>query len=365
MALLGKGYFIWRLANTEGGNATTIANLAQQCEYTHLLIKIADGANSYNIVNNVDLVPPLVNALHARGIQAWGWHYIYGDFPLDEANKAIQRIQATGVDGYVMDVEVEYKEPGKAAAADIFLDRLRSVLPNIPVAFCSYRYPTLHPEIPYTVFLERSNYNMPQVYWEANHNPADQLARSVSEYQAITPFRPIVPVGSAYLTSTWAATAADVIAFMNAARNLNLSAANFWEWAHTRQNLPAVWSAICDYDWPTTPPPPDIVQQYITALNTRNPDQVTALYTPSGVHVTAARTIFGTAALRSWYQTFFNTLLPNAVFTLASFSGSGSSRTFNWTATSSAGRVNNGRDTFGLVGGKISYHYTSFSVTRA
>src|SRR4030042_3958358 len=146
MTLTGKGYFIWRVANCEGGDINAIANRAQQCGYTHVLIKIADGIYSYNIVNNVELVTPLVNALHARGIQAWGWHYLYGDDPLGEANKAIQRIQTTGVDGYVMDVETEYKEPGKAAAADTFLDRLRTVLPTFPVALCSYRYHDYHQE---------------------------------------------------------------------------------------------------------------------------------------------------------------------------------------------------------------------------
>jgi hypothetical protein len=365
MSLIGKGFFIWQIPNCENGDVAAIATLAQQANFSHVLIKVADGAYSYNVTSNgTDLVPPLVQALRARGIQAWGWHYIYGDAPLDEANKAIQRIQQTQVEGYVLDVEGEFKQPGKDQAARQFLDRFRAVYPSFPLALCSYRFPSLHPQIPWQIFLERCDYNMPQVYWLFAHNPGEQLRRSVSEFQGITPFRPIVPVGSAYVAGNWAPTPSDMVEFLQTAQSLNLSAANFWEWANCRANLPEVWNTIRDYAWSTPPQPPDITQQYIAALNTRDPNQVVGLYTASAVHVTAARTIQGVDKIRSWYQTLFTSILPNATFNLTNFSGSGSSRHFTWTATSSAGKVLNGNDTFGLINGKIAYHYSFFSVTK-
>lgn len=368
MSLEGKGFFIWQINNTESGNVNNIANLAAQAKYSHVLIKIADGAYSYNLNSSgVDLVPPLVQALHSKGIKAWGWHYVYGDGPNDEANKAIQRIRQTGVDGYVIDAEGEYKDPGKDQAANTFMSRLRSSFPSFPIALTSYRYPSLHPQIPWEEFLSRCDYNMPQVYWISAHNPADQLARSVNEFQAMSPFRPIIPVGAAFRSGSWSPTTGDITQFFQTARSLNLSAANFWEWAHCRMYLPSIWNTIRDYQWatqpPPPPPPPDITVQFINALNAHNPAQVAGLYTPTAVHVTSARTIQGTIAIQSWYQTLLTQLLPNGVFTLVSSSGSGSSRHINWTATSSAGNVNNGSDTFGLVSDKIAYHFCSFTVT--
>jgi hypothetical protein len=103
--------------------------------------------------------------------------------------------------------------------------------------------------------------------------------------------------------------------------------------------------------------------QYINALNSHSSAQAAGLYISTAVHVTSARTVQGTVAIQNWYQTFFNQLLPNATFTLVSSSGSGSSRHLTWTATSSAGNVNNGSDTFGLVGGQIAYHFCSYTVT--
>ncbi len=363
MTLEGKGFFIWKIRDCENGNITAIANLAQQAGFSHVLIKVADGNYSYNIApDQKDLVPPLTYELHRRNILSWGWHYIYGDDPLGEANKAIQRIQQANLKGYAIDVEGEYKQPGKKQAAVIFMNRLRSVYPSLPVALCSYRFPSYHP-IPWKEFLERCDYNMPQVYWEHAHNPTDQLTRSVTEFRSLVPYRPIIPVGSAYKTGNWAATPEDVVAFMGTAKSLNLSAVNFWEWSNCRKYITETWEAIRDYTWSETPPALDIAQQYILALNSIDIEKILKLYTTTAVHVSAARTVHGTAALRAWYQSLLNQTLPKAVFNLTSFTGSGNSRHLAWTATSQSGIVLNGNDTFGLINGKIAYHYTSFNIT--
>jgi hypothetical protein len=365
VALTGKGYFIWRIPSCENGDVNAIANLAQQAHFSHVLIKVADGAYSYNIdLNGVDLVPSLVQALKARGIQAWGWHYLYGNYPTNEADKAIQRITQLGLQGYALDVEAEYKQAGKAESATKFMDRLRKSLPHLPIALCSYRYPMYHPQIPWAIFLEQCDYNMPQVYWEQAHNPADQLRRCVSEFQSIIPYRPIIPVGSAYIRGSWSPTASELQGFLQTAQSLNLTAASFWEWANTRKNLPDGWTTISDYPWSNTPPPPEISLQLINALNTHDPNRVTNLYAPNAVHVTAARTIQGIPAIRTWYQSLLTQLLPNAAFTQTSFSGTGPSRTSAWTAVSNLGKVRNGNDTLGISGGKIVYHYTAFTITQ-
>jgi hypothetical protein len=365
MALTGKGFFVWQIPHCENGDVNAIANLAQQSSLTHVLIKVADNVHSYNVTSGgVDLAAPLVQALRTRGIQPWGWHYIYGDDPIGEANKANQRIDQLNLDGYVLDVETQYKDPGKARAAEQFMDRLRSAHPSLPVALCSYRFPTLHPQIPWREFLDGCNYNMPQVYWQNSHNPGDQLRRSVSEFQNLAPFRPVIPVGSAYKAGNWYPTAAEMVEFLRTAQSLNLSAANFWEWSDCRAYLPEAWTAIHDYSWSGEPAPQDIAQQLIAAMNKRNPDQATGLYTPTAVHVTSARTVSGAAAIRAWYHSLFNQILPNGVFILVNFTGSGSYRHFTWTATSSAGSVKNGSDTLGLMNGKIAYHYSSFTVSK-
>jgi hypothetical protein len=119
LALEGKGFYLWQIRRTEGGNATAIANVAAQAGLTHVLIKIADGDDAYNVdtITGADLVPPVMAALRDRNIEAWGWHYVYGYDPNAEADIAIQRIQQLGVTGYIIDAETQYEEPGRDAAA--------------------------------------------------------------------------------------------------------------------------------------------------------------------------------------------------------------------------------------------------------
>ena len=363
MALQGKGYFIWKISSCENGDPQAIAALARVANLTHVLIKIADTVYPYNIKNDVDQVPLLVQALRNQGIQAWGWHYVKGEDPLGEANQAIERVRTLKLDGYVIDAETEYKLPGRAEAAKKFMNRLRPSLPAIPIALSSYRYPSYHPQLPWREFLEKCDLNMPQVYWLHAHNPADQLIRSVREFQAMTPFRPIIPTGAAYKEFGWKPNAAEVISFLQTAQSLNLTAANFYSWDSSRAYLPEVWDAIGNYTWSGGELPVDITAKVIAALNTHDPEQMVSLYNPSAVHVTAARTIQGQAAIRNWYQSMFSQLLLNATFTLTGFSGAGSSRHYTWTANSASGKVLNGNDTLGMVDGKIVYHYSFFTVT--
>jgi len=367
MALEGKGYFIWQIAKTEDGNPVTIANKAVEAGLSHVLIKIADGIHTYNVdlVTGQDLVGGLVQQLRARGILVYGWHYVYGYYPEQEADIAIQRIRQHNLDGYVIDAESEYKDTkntNRYKNAKTFMSRLRAALPNLPIALSSYRYPSLHPTLPWMEFLEKCDFNMPQVYWLQNHNPGDQLRRCVNEFQNMTPFRPIIPTGAAFREHGWEPTVADVIQFMDTARELNLKAANYWEWRNCRVYLPHVWDAIADYNWYPGVRQNDITMQYINALNSHNVDAVLALYTSSAVHVTASRTVQGQKSLRDWYTHLLTRLLPNATFNLTGYTGSGVSRTFTWTAKSSAGSVLNGNDTFGLSGTKVAYHFTSFTI---
>jgi hypothetical protein len=360
----GKGFYIWQVARCEGGDVGAMGNLATQAQFSHVLVKIADASSAYNVTaTGVDLARNVVIAMHERNILCLGWHYVYGYDPVGEANIAIQRIQQTGVDGYVIDAEAQYKEPGKEEAARIFMSRLRQVLPTFPIALSSYRYPTLHPQLPWTAFLEKCDYNMPQVYWVGAHNPGDQLIRCVREFQNITPWRPIIPTGSAYLQGDWRPTMSDIEEFLRVAQNLNLAAANFWEWAHTRLYLPELWNAVAAYPWPPSSSNVDIVMRYIQALNSRDVQQVLALYQPNAVYVTPQRTLQGHAAIAERFQQLFTTLLPQAVFTLVDSSGSLGSRAFTWRAVSSAGSVNDGADNLGIVGNQIVYHYSQFTIS--
>lgn len=360
----GKGFFIWQIPYCEKGDPQAIADLAHQAGLTHLLIKVADSAYGYNIYEGVDLVPPLAQKLRQRGIEVWGWHFIHGDNPNGEANKAIERVSTLKLDGYVIDAEGPYKQRGKSAAATKFMMRLREGLPELPIGLSSYRYPSYHPQLPWREFLEGCDFVMPQVYWKFADNAGEQLARCVREFQALPPSRPIVPTGAAFTEHGWNPSTDEILDFLDIVRKLNLPGVNFYSWDSCRARLPEIWRTIRDYDWDAPPSPPDISTQYIAALNAGDPLQVIKLYNPDAVHITATRTVQGTKSLRIWYQTLFSSLLPNAEFTLSGFTGGDNFRHLTWTAISDMGAVHNGNDTLGIHEGKITYHYSFFTISK-
>jgi hypothetical protein len=311
------------------------------------------------------MLPAAVTALRAAGIQVWGWHFVYGDQPDNEAKVAIQRVKQFELDGYVVNAEGSYETHTKRGAAYRFMDQLRSAFgSNLAIGLSSYRYPSVHGAFPWTEFLQQCDFAMPQVYWVQAHNPAIQLQKTVREYQNATsfPVRPVIPTGAAYREGGWQPTVGEINEFMLAVRQLNLSAMNFWEWSEVRlQRVPGAWEAIRDFSWDGQTVQRDISQDYIDALNSRNVDKILSLYTSTPVHVNAYRTIAGQDALRQWYNSLFSSLLPNATYKLTGFAGTGSSRHLTWTALGSRHRVDNGNDTFGIINGKIAYHYTFFT----
>lgn len=367
MTLQGKGFMIWKIPSCEGGSPEAIAAVALAAGLTHVLIKIADGIYPYNVDRNtnIDLVPPVVAALKAKGIQVWGWHYVYGYNPLGEAQIAARRVKELGLEGYIIDAEGEFKLEGRDAAARQYMSELRRGLPNTPIALCSFRFPSYHPQFPWKEFLEKSDYNMPQVYWQSANNPGEQLRRCVREFQALTPFRPIMPTGPVYRNYGWEPTSQEIIEFLDTVRALNLSSTNFFAWDYGRTILQNLWNAIAAYPWSPYPVPESLPRQYIDALNTRDPNRIAELYTPNAVHVTAAQTIQGRDAIRTWYAAFLSESLPDATFQLTGITGDGSAQPFTWQAISSGRRVPNGSDTIGIIDNKIAYHYSFFTITNS
>jgi hypothetical protein len=364
--LTGKGMFIWKIQNCHNGSVSEITRKAVSAKYSHVLIKIANGIYSYNYdwEKKIDLVPPLSAALKSEGIQVWGWHYLFGDQPGQEAQKAISRIRELGVDGYVLDAEGHYK--GKYTAAATFMTQLTASIKDIPIALSSYRYPSYHPQLPWDEFLKKVDLNMPQVYWMFANNPGAQLKQSIAEFQNMKYTPPIFPTGASFTEYGWTPTISEIQEFMRKTKELKLSGFNFWEWGNLHNYLPAdYFRTIRDFEWDSGPAPPkDIAELFIEALNTRNPDQMKALYRADAVHITNQRTVQGQELIKSWFNTVFNTILPGGIFTLAGFSGAGSTRQITWTASSSAGNVKNGSDTLGLIDGKIAYHFSDFTVTK-
>lgn len=257
--ITGKGAFIWQPWNVEKGDPVLTAEQAVGAGLSHVLVKIANDKWAFGIRLLKDYVPDLVKELKARNIQVWGWHYVKGNDPFGEAEIAISRVKKLDLAGYVIDAEFEYKQAGKASAARRFMTLLRQGLGGLPIGLSSYRFPSFHRDFPWLAFLEKCDFNMPQVYWEGAHNSDEQLQRCVNEFQRpdlVGFVRPVVPTGAAYGTGTWRSSPNDISKFFAKAKELGLSGANIWswDWATSKGNLD-LWDALSSFEWESKPEP--------------------------------------------------------------------------------------------------------------
>lgn len=358
MTLAGKGMMIWQLPRCEDGSPEKIAQAAQQAGLTHVIIKIANGMLAYNVDrnNNQDLLPPVIRALKTKGIETWGWHYIYGHNPIGEARIAIQRVKQLHLDGYVIDAEIEYKQRGMEKNAEQFMKTIRNPMSHIPIALSSYRYPKYHPELPWKQFLAYCDYNMPQVYWEQAHTPASQLERSFEQFKVVAPNRKFVPTGAFYKTNGWLPSAKDIQDFLRKSNELGFKAANFYTWDH-KKYLPDQWKTMAAYDWKSGNMTQTFGQQMIDLLNNNNLQHLSQLFHEGAVHITAKQTIQGSANIKSYYKRVFDIERPGARYDLLSEQKEGNSYTVQWKATFS-GKEILGRDSFGLQNEKVVYQYS-------
>lgn len=359
MQLEGKGLYIWKIHRCEDGDPVRIVQRAQSAGLSHVLVKIADGARSYN----VDLAGPVVDALKGAGLQVWGWQFVYGEEPFAEAEIAAHRIKALALDGFVVNAEDSYK--GKHAQASAYMELLRERVGDLPVALSSYRYPNYHPELPWTEFLSHCDVNMPQVYWVQANNPDQQLDRSKRQFDNIYPVVPIIPTGSAYEEFGWRPQASEVVLFMRHAREQGFPAANFWSWDYAGSDAGRdFWDAIADFDWPLEEPVQDVVESLLTALTAGDVNAVVELYHENAVLVTSRHTIQGHANLRKYFAYLLRLELPGAEFVLETRHNAGHIRHVRWDAraTTNGKQVNNGQDTIQVRKGKIQYHSSIYRI---
>jgi hypothetical protein len=389
MSLTGKGFYIWKVKTAQNGDPAAITAAAQAAQLSHVIIKVADGIYNYNITGGIDMVPPLVAALRAKGIQPWGWQYVYGNNPVFEARRAIERVQQLGLAGFVVNAEAQFKGQGMDKVAKKYMQELRRGLPNTPIALSTYRFPTVHYAFPYSAFLEYCDLNMSQIYWVGSYNAAQQLRKSYSEYQAIKPWRTFFPTGAAYAEGNWAPSPLQIQEFLGAARDLQLPGANFWEW-QTAKSKGELWDAVQNYNWPAevqpgddTPlpepqpvPEPDpelqaateLAVRYLAALNSGDPSRIVQLYDKNDCKlVYGGQTKVGRVNIFGWFNTFLKKSLPKAHFSLLDAGVQNKFFKVVWKAKTGSGRSVTGSDLIRMSNANanlISLHYINFSTGK-
>ena len=244
-AFKGNGMWIWELSRSDGGDVAAIAARARAAGISTVFVKSSDGpANRWAQFN-----PELVAALHANGLRACAWQFVYGNDPLAEASLGADAI-ADGADCLVIDAESQYK--GKYAAAQQYMAALRATVgPNYPLGLTSFPYVDYHPTLPYSVFLApgAAQANLPQVYWKDIGGTVDAVSgRTLAQNRIYG--TAIAPLGQTYDS----AAPEDIARFRSLWAGYGSAGLSWWSWQHTAE---PGWAALAQPVSPMPLPPAD------------------------------------------------------------------------------------------------------------
>ena len=229
-----------------------------------LCVKILDSTSKYNqkvadtgLWEDI-LLEPFVSALHAVGIDVYGYQFVYLYNIAQakrEAEAAIVRVRDFRLDGFIIDAEGQ--SYNKYAEAHVYANDIKAGM-TVPVGLCSFRFPSYHAPFPWNELLLCATFHCPQVYWAKAHNPADQLQRSYNELMELKKL-PFVPTGSAYDEFGWKPTIGEINEFNAKAQEMKLPGITWWEWFEAIQNDFEISIGAHVWDNDTPIPPKDVV----------------------------------------------------------------------------------------------------------
>ncbi len=228
----GQGMWIWYMSHSDGGSVAAIAAQAHAAGVSTVFVKSSDGSTNYWSQFSAQLVAEL----HANGLKACAWQYVYGSNPAGEAALGAKAV-ANGADCLVIDAEAEYE--GHYAAAQIYIDDLRATIgPTFPLGLASFPYVSYHPSFPYSVFMGPggAQYNAPQMYWKDIGQSVDTVYANTYIANRIYG-RPIFPLGQTY----GGVSSADLLRFREEAVDYAATGVSFWDWQETGSSG---WSAL-------------------------------------------------------------------------------------------------------------------------
>jgi hypothetical protein len=265
----GTGLWIFNMSALIGKTpqATAIQNMITTMQLTGAAWaapKTANGVLPFNRSGNVNsgpdtILPDFYAAMTVRNLPRIGWGYIYGNYPVKEAEVTLAQINKYKLQAYLIDPEIEYEKPGKATAAAQFMTILKNGT-DIPIALASWRFPSQHQPFPWLEFLAKMNpasdVHMPQVYWEGDNTlsgPANQVAESIKELQALKAL-PVYPIGAAYMNrqkdlKMWIPTAGQMDSFATMAKNKGCKGISWWCWDQLIAKDAASPAQPGKYDW--------------------------------------------------------------------------------------------------------------------
>lgn len=249
----GKGMWIWKYKQSEGGDADAIVARAKAAGLRQLWIRIGDSQDAFYGASVLDALVPKA---HKAGLAVIGWGFPYLHDPMSDAawtNAALKWQAADGsrLDGFSPDIELSSEGVLLTERRiTVYLGLVRNANPDrLLVA-------TVYPpadkfwngDYPYHAIAPYVDAFAPMVYWGCTE-PGAAAQQAVDRLATL---RPVHIIGQGYDAGpeggrTGAPSATETTRFLDVARRAGAAGASFWVWQSIDDEQ---WSAMSSYTWP-------------------------------------------------------------------------------------------------------------------
>jgi hypothetical protein len=251
-AALGKGMWIWKIKQTEGGDAAKIVARAKAAGLRQLWVRVGDSRDGFY---GASVLAGLVPAAHRQGLAVIGWGFPYLYDPVADAAWSRAAVDWRGpggaaLDGFSPDIETASEgvqiTPRRVAA---YLGSVRSGTGTRPLVATVYR-PTDKfwlGSYPYRVIASYVDAFAPMVYWGCTE-PGTAVSQALERLAAL---RPVHVIGQAYDMAEDGGRQAspspdETWRFLDVAERGGAVGASFWVW---QDMTPPEWQAFTAFSW--------------------------------------------------------------------------------------------------------------------
>ena len=249
-AISGKGMWIWKFADSDGGDPAAVVAAAQHAHLHQLWVRVADSQNGFY---GADVLSRLVPLAHRAGIEVIGWGFPYLYDPVGDAQWTVQALDWRSgdarLDGFSADIETATEGVDLTASrVEVYLSLVRHERPD-QLLVATVFPPTDHQwaTYPYEAIAPYVDAFAPMVYW-ACEQPVAAAGQALAR---LAPLAPVHLVGQAFDMAdaggrTAAPGPAEITAFLSEARQGGALGASFWSWQAID---PDEWSAMASFSW--------------------------------------------------------------------------------------------------------------------
>lgn len=255
--LQGKGMWIWKMGQTEGGDPAAIVARAKDAGLRQLWVRVGDSQSGFYAASALSALVP---AAHREGVAVIGWGFPYLWDPGADARWSADALAWRGPDGSALDgfsPDIEMASEGvqlSEARAQVYLGQVRAAAGRRLVVATVYRPSDIvWGRYPYAAIAPYVDAFAPMVYWGCTE-PGDAAIQSM---QRLASMRPVHLIGQAYDMyddgegRDGAPGPGETQRFLDVARRQGALGASFWVWQSIQ---PDQWTAMADFRWPASPP---------------------------------------------------------------------------------------------------------------